>query len=186
MDMFLSRIAKLTASMPDTALPVPVEAPRSITPSQPLSMENFALTAGSALAGWAMAGLKSKVLGSDTVNGEPARSESAPPSQTQATKPVETPSELKGLGSQGNVDAWKDEDDDPWSNPSTRQRSAPTPHVQSLGMKLPAKNKNSVVEQVLEEEQRKSVEKDDDVGAWPELDDWDDDPKDDGWGFDDE
>jgi hypothetical protein len=136
-----------------------------------------------------MSGLKSKVLGSDGVNGD-IRPDSAPPTQTRFMKPLETPSELRGLGSQGDVDPWKDEefDDDSWNKPRGRQHSAPTPQVSNLGMKLAVKNKKSVAQQVVEEEQRKSVEDDGDgdTGTWPGLEDWDDDAKDDGWGFDDE
>src|SRR5271170_308551 len=127
MDVFLARIAKLTASMPDTALPAPVETPRSLTPSQPpSSSENFALTAGSALAGWAYSGLKKQVLGSDVINGE-IRPDSAPPSQTRFNKPLDTPNELRGLGSQGDIEPWKDEefDEDESTRPHARQKSAP-------------------------------------------------------------
>lgn len=190
----MARITKLTASMPDTALSAPVETPRSLTPSQPIAgSENFALTAGSALAGWAMSGLKSKVLGSDigSVNGD-MRPDSAPPTQTRFPIATETPDELRGLGSQGDVDPWKDEQfDDDWSGsgstakPSrSRQKSAPASQQRAGGMKLAVKAKKSVVEQVVEEEQRKSVEEEPDAGAWG-LDDWDDDSKEDGWGFDD-
>lgn len=193
METFLSRVTKLTASMPDTALPVPVDTPRSITPNQAPSSENFALTAGSALAGWAMTGLKNKVLGSDStpINGE-IRPDSAPPSQSRfvaKSSLLDTSSGLKGLGSQDDVDPWKDEDFDdqnlkPSSSFRSRQKSAPNPHVASLGMKLPVKSKMSVVEKVVEEEQRKSLE--DSMGAWPGMEDWEDDAKDDdGWGFDD-
>src|SRR5271170_6802789 len=146
MDVFLARIAKLTASMPDTALPAPVETPRSLTPSQPpSSSENFALTAGSALAGWAYSGLKKQVLGSDVVNGD-IRPDSAPPTQTRfSQKTLETPNELRGLGSQGDVDPWKDEefDEDEWSRPHARQKSAPAPRTWGLGMKLPFTKKKS-------------------------------------------
>ena len=198
MDVILARIAKLTASMPDTALPVPVETPRSLTPSQPPSTsENFALTAGSALAGWAYSGLKKQVLGSDVVNGAEIRPDSAPPSQTRFNKPLaDTPSELRGLGSQGDVDPWKDEefdedDGDAWGKLHGRQKSAPTMKTGGLsggGMKLPVSGskKKSVVEQVVEEEEKKVEE--DGAGAWPGLDDWDDEEgkdAEDGWGFDD-
>ena len=137
-----------------------------------------------------MSGLKTKVLGSDIVstNGD-TRPDSAPPIQTRFPGTTETPDELRGLGSQGDVDPWKDEqfDGDEWSNPKLhpRQKSAPTMQKQRNGggMKLPAKTKTkSVVDQVVEEEQRKSV--DEGAGAWG-LDDWEDDSKDDGWGFDD-
>ena len=84
MDTLLARIAKLTSSMPDTALPVPTDTPRSLTPNQASLSENFALTAGSTLAGWAISGLKSRVLG----EGE-SRPDSAPPSQTQVDTPAE-------------------------------------------------------------------------------------------------
>lgn len=173
METFLARIAKLTVSIPDTALPVPAEAPRSITPSA--VSENFAVAAGSALAGWAMSGLKAKVLGPE-INNEP-RSESAPPTQRRLPDLG-----FKGLGTEGDVDAWKDEesDEETWTKPiRTRQHNIPV----SQGMKLPVKHKKSVVEQVVEEEVSKSA---DDTSAWPELEDWDDDTKDDGWGFDDQ
>lgn len=133
-----------------------------------------------------MSGLKSKVLGSDTpINGE-IRSDSAPPTQSKFGRVTDTPTELKGLGTQGDIDAWKDEDFDDEkpmaSSFRSRQKSAPNPKGASLGMKLPVKNKMSVVEKVLEEEeQRKSLE-----AAWPGMEDWDDDANnDDGWGFDD-
>src|SRR5579871_369918 len=154
METFLTRIAKLTASMPDTALTVPVETPRSLTPSQQgPSTENFALTAGSALAGWAMSGLKSKVLGAD-INGE-LRPDSAPPTQTRFPRSTDTPEELRGLGSQGDVEPWKDEQfDDDWTSAApkarSRQKSAPASQGQRAGgMRLPAKSKKSVVEQVV-------------------------------------
>jgi hypothetical protein len=168
METFLQRITKLTSTMPDTALPIPAETPRSLTPSQP--PENFAVTASSVIAGWAMSSLKKQVLG----NGE-GRPDSAPPNQTRFV-----PVEMKGLGTMGDVDAWKDEELE-WGS-RVRQKSAPEPSVQSLGMKLPVKNKKSLVEKVVEEEERKSVE----VDEWPGLEEWgDDDEKDDGWGFDD-
>jgi hypothetical protein len=187
-ETFLARVTKMTASMPDTALTIPVETPRSLTPSQPaVTSDNFAFTAGTALAGWAMSGLKSKVLGSDImgINGD-GRPDSAPPSQSRFGKTTDTPDELRGLGSQGDVDPWKDEQfDDDWTSkpkPHARQKSAPVMQPRG-GMKLPTKAKKSVVEQVVEEEQRKSVDEDA-SGAWG-LEDWNDDPKDDGWGFDD-
>jgi hypothetical protein len=186
METFLARITKLTASMPDTALPVPVETPRSITPNQSSTTENFALSAGSALAGWAMAGLKSKVLGTD-VNGEP-RTDPATSTQSRSTKSGNT-SELRGSGIRSDVDAWKDDglDDDPWTKPKSPQKNTPAAYTSSSGMTLPVKNKKKVVEQVVEEEQRKSVDDDVNAGAWPVLDGWgDDDVKDDGWGFDDD
>ena len=176
MDTFLARIAKLTSSMPDTALPVPVDTPRSMTPNQAPSSENFALTAGSALAGWAISGLKSRVLGEGEI-----RPDSAPASQTQ----FDTPSGLRGLGAQGDVDAWKAQgfDDTRTNNGRSRQRSAVTPQVPKPGMKLPVKSKKSVAEMVVEEEKRKSFE---DTEEWPGMEDWEDDSKDDGWGFDDD
>jgi hypothetical protein len=191
METFLTRIIKLTASMPDSVLPVPAETPRSLTPNQP--SENLAFAAGSALAGWAISGLKKQVLGSESSNGD-VRPDSAPPTQSHFQRPLETPRELKGLGSDGDVDAWKDEvfDDFMDSRPQirARQQSAPTPKVKSLGMKLPAKSKKSVVEQVVEEEARKSVDVEDDVGAWPGLEDWDDEVNGEdaeaAWGFDDD
>jgi hypothetical protein len=184
MDTLLSRVAKFAATMADTALPIPAETPRSLTPSAtptPAS-ESFALQASSALAGWAMTGLKKSVLGSEITNGV-ERPDSAPPTQTRFR---DTPAELKGLGSQGDVDAWKDEefDEDMWTKPTvtprTRQKSAPA--SQTGGMKLVAKSKKSIIEKVVEEEAKKSVEEE---AAWPGLDDWEDDSKDDGWGFDD-
>jgi SCY1-like protein 1 len=179
MESFLVRIAKLTTSMADTALSTPVETPRSLTPSQP--SENIAFTAGSALAGWAISGLKKQVLGAE-LNGD-GRPESAPPSQSRFK--LETPNELRGLGSEGDVDAWNDEVFDEEGTKSwVRQKSAPESQGQRVGMKLPVKSKKSVVEQVVEEEERKSM---DDAGAWPGLEDWEDDSKeDDGWGFDDD
>ena len=175
MDTFLSRIAKLTSSMPDTALPVAVDTPRSITPNQAPSSENFALTAGSTLAGWAISGLKSKVLGEGEI-----RPDSAPPSQSR----FDTPSGLRGLGTQGDVDAWTDKefDNTRTNNGRSRQRTAPTPQVAKLGMKLPVKGKKSVAEMVVEEEKRKSLEE---TGDWPGMEDWEDESKEDGWGFDD-
>lgn len=175
MDTFLSRIAKLTSSMPDTALPVPVDTPRSTTPNQTSLTENFALTAGSTLAGWAISGLKSKVLGEGEI-----RPDSAPPSQTQ----FDTPSQLRGLGTQKDVDSWKYEEfDDLRTNNGSKQRSAPIPQVAKQGMKLPVKSKASVADMVVEEEKTKSLE---DTGEWPGMEDWEDDSKDDGWGFDDD
>jgi hypothetical protein len=185
MDTFLARIAKFAATMADTALPIPAETPRSLTPSAPTpATDGFALQASSALAGWAMTGLKKSVLGSEITNGV-ERPDSAPPTQTRFR---DTPQELKGLGSQGDVDAWKDEefDEDMWGKPTpapttsrTRQKSAPA--SQGVGMKLPVRSKKSIIEQVVEEERKGSV----DEAVWPGLDDWEDDSKDDGWGFDD-
>jgi hypothetical protein len=183
METFLQRITKLTASMPDTALPIPAETPRSLTPNTPSQpSESLAYTATSALAGWAISGLKKGVLGSESSNGD-IRPDSAPP--ILPTHRRETPVALKGLGSNGDVDAWKDDVfDDHWGKPRGRQQSAPV----SLGMKLPSKNKKSIVEKVVEEEERKSVDAEEDgAGAWPGLDDWEDDGGEvDGWGFDDE
>ena len=182
MDTFLSRIAKLTISMPDTALPLPVDTPRSITPNQAPSSENFALTASSSLAGWAISGLKSKVLGAD---GE-IRPDSAPPTQSRFA----TMSETRRLGSQSDVDAWNDEEvqDTPIAQKGGKQRNGPSTQNPKSGMKLPvAKNsKKTVVEMVLEEEKRKSLSEEN-TGPWPGMEDWEDDSKDDddGWGFDD-
>ena len=176
MDTFLSRIAKLTSSMPDTALPVPVDTPRSITPNQASSSENFALTAGSTLAGWAISGLKSKVLG----EGE-SRPDSAPPSQSR----FDTPSQSRGLRTQSDVDGWKYEefDDTRTNNGRSKRVNASNPQVAKQGMKLPIKSKKNVAEMVVEEEMGKSFE---DTGEWPGMEDWEDDSKDDGWGFDDD
>jgi hypothetical protein len=185
METFLTRISKLTASMPDSALPVPVDAPRSITPSHAPSSENFALTAGTMIAGWAMSGLKKQVLGNEPVpNG--IRSESAPP-RAQFGKQPDTPSELKGLGSEGDVNAWRDEefDDDVWNKKPQRPKQ-----TGNAGMKLHVKSKNRIAEKVVEEENSKAIEDEEgdnvtDVGAWG-LEDWDDDAaQDDNWGFDD-
>ena len=191
MDVFLARIAKLTASMPDTALPVPVETPRSLTPSQGPSSENFALTAGSALAGWAYSGLKKQVLGSDVVNGDNIRPDSAPPTQTRFQRPaLDESDKFRGLASQGDLDPPKDMelDEDEWGKPHQRQRiaAAVAPKTVGLGMKLPqVTSKKQVVEQIVLEEEEKSREEDG-AEAWPGLNDWDDDEgKDDGWGFDD-
>ena len=176
MDTFLSRIAKLTSSMPDTALPVPVDTPRSLTPNQASSSENFALTAGSTLASWAISGIKSKVLGDGEI-----RPDSAPSGQSRSV----TLSGLKGLGTQGDIDAWKDEefDNTPTNNGKSRQRTALSPQVTKLGMKLPVKSKKNVAEMVVEEEKKKSLEE---TRDWPGMEDWQDDSKDDGWGFDDD
>jgi hypothetical protein len=173
--------------MPDTALTTPVETPRSITPSVP-PPESFALQAGSAtlsagtaLAGWALTGLTKKVLGE---NGD-ARPESAPPTQSRfaKTKTADTPVELRGLGTAGDVDAWKDEEfDDSPGVGRTRQWSAPAVSGRAVGMKLGGGGKKgSVVEKVVEEERKKSLEEG--GAAWG--DDWDVDEKEDGWGFDD-
>ena len=132
-----------------------------------------------------MTGLKNKVLGTD-VNGE-SRPDQAPSTQSRPTK-LEVPSGLRGLGTRDDVDVWKDDefDDDASTKPKSQQKSTPTTRTQSSGMRLPSKSKKSVAEQVVEEEQRKSLDDDVDTGAWPGLDDWgEDDVKDDGWGFDD-
>lgn len=176
MDTLLARIAKLTSSMPDTALPVPVDTPRSLTPNQTSSSENFALAAGSTLAGWAISGIKSKVLG----EGE-TRPDSGPSSQTQ----FDTPSESGGSRTQGDGDAWKNEGfgDARTNNGRSRQRTTTTPQAPTLGMKLTVKSKKSVAEMVVEEEKGKSLEE---TREWQGIEDWEDDLKDDGWGFDDD
>jgi hypothetical protein len=181
METFLNRIAKLTASMPDSAMPTPVETSRSTTPSQATS-DNFALTAGTMIAGWAMSGLKKQVLGNDVNGNRPESASTQPP----VAKPLETPSELKGLGSVGDLETWREEefDDSRWN---TSQSQRPKQN-QNSGMKLHVKNKKSVVEKVVEEEKSKApeAEEEDSVesGAWG-FDEWDDDGND-GWGFDDE
>jgi len=186
MDVLLARIAKLTAAMPDTVLPVPAETPRSLTPSVG-GTETLVSSAGSA-ALWAVTGLTKKVLGSEisstSVNGNGVnRPESAPPTQSKfAIHPIEP--ELKGLGTAGDVDAWKDEefDDDDWKPSRQRQKSAPV--TEGRGMKLGGLRKEkSIVEKVVEEEERKSLEE---AGnAWGLNDDWDEGNGEDGWGFDD-
>ena len=188
-ETFLARIAKLTVSMADTALPVPAETPRSLTPS--VQAETFAASAGSA-ALWAMSGLTKKVLGSEissSTNGTSGmvvnRPDSAPPTQTKfAIHSIEP--ELKGLGTKGDVDAWKDEvfDDEDWKPSRQRQKSAPA--TEGRGMKLGGmKKEKSIIDKVVEEEeQRKSLEE---AGnAWGLDDNWDDEGNgEDGWGFDD-
>jgi hypothetical protein len=89
--------------------------------------------------------------------------------------------ELRGLGTAGDVDAWKDEefDDYPATGGRTRQRSAPA----QVGMKLGGGGKKgSVVEKVVEEERKRSLEE---GGGEAWADDWDVDDKEDGWGLDD-
>ena len=195
MDVLLARITKLTAAMPDTVLPVPAETPRSLTPSVG-GTETLVSSAGSA-ALWAVTGLTKKVLGSEisetSVNGNGVngngvngngvnRPESAPPTQSKfVIHPIEP--ELKGLGTGGDVDAWKDEEfDDDWKPSRQRQKSAPV--TEGRGMKLGSLRKEkSVVEKVVEEEERKSLEE---AGnAWGLNDDWDEGNGEDGWGFDD-
>ena len=122
-------------------------------------------------------------------NGD-VRPESAPPTQSRFNKVVastDTPAALKGLGATGDVDTWRDEefDEDPTTTRPTRQWSAPVSSVGKVSMKLggsAAGRKASVVDKVVEEEERKSV----DAGAtaaWE--DDWDVDDQEDAWGFDD-
>jgi len=175
--------------MPDTVLLTPAETPRSMTPSTQPS-ENFALSAGSAIAGWAITGLTKKVL-AVAENGD-VRPESAPPTQSRFNKfdtSKDTPTALKGLGATGDVDAWKDEefDDEPTTTHKSGQRSAPVSTMGKRSMKLggsAAGKKASVVDKVIEEEKRKSVDDGAETAAgWG--DDWDVDDKEDAWGFDD-
>jgi len=137
-----------------------------------------------------MTGLTKKVLESEissSTNGNGAgnnRPDSAPPTQSKfAISPIEP--ELKGLGTRGDVDAWKDEefDEDEWKPARQRQKSAPA--AEGRGMKLGGiKKEKSIVEKVVEEEERKSLEE---AGnAWGLNDDWGDEGNgEDGWGFDD-
>jgi len=175
--------------MPDTVLQTPAETPRSVTPSTQPS-ENFALSAGSAIAGWAITGLTKKVL-AVAENGD-ARPGSAPPTQSRFNKvdtSKDTPTAFKGLGTTGDVDAWKDEefDDEPTTTHKSSQWRAPVSSAGKRAMKLggsAAGKKASVVDKVIEEEKRKSV--DEGVGAAASWgDDWDVDDKEDAWGFDD-
>jgi hypothetical protein len=190
LETILARIKVLTVSMPDTALTTPAETPRPITPSAQ-SSENFALAAGSAtllagsaIAGWAITGLTKKVLG--TENGD-VRPESAPPTQSRFNvNKADTSAALRGTV--GDVDGWKDEevDDDLTKAGGTRQWSSPASSVGKVGMKLGggvAGNKASVVEKVVEEERKNSLDDSGAAAAWG--DDWEEDDKEDGWGFDD-
>jgi hypothetical protein len=134
-----------------------------------------------------MSGLKKQIMGSESSNGD-MRPDSAPPAQTRF--PRETPTGLRGLGSEGDVDPWAGEIDEGWK-PRVRQQSAP---VGGSGMKLAVRNKVSVVEKVVEEEEGKRESGEGDMGdmddgTWPGLEDWDDDndvQDENGWGFDDD
>jgi len=195
--------------MPDTALAPPTEGSRTATPT-PTSTD-YAMQAGTAIAGWAMSGIKSRVIGIGETGPAPVTRPDSAPATTTVTR--ETPVELRGLGSKGDLDEEFD-DDDTWVN--GRLKSEPTfargkttsttsnsgmnsggfgavgngRGIASAagGMKLggSANKKKSVAEQVVEEEElRKSM--DDGAAAWGALDDWSEDEQleDDGWGFDD-
>ena len=119
-----------------------------------------------------MASLKKQVLG----NGDIApRADSAPPVQTRSVPPPG----LKGLGSEEDVDSWVEASAGSYER--TRQKSAPE-SMRNTGMKLQSQKK-SLVEDIVEADQRKSIE--DETSGWPEMEDWgNEDDKDDGWGFD--
>jgi hypothetical protein len=132
--------------MPEGTSPAPT---RTTTPSVP-SQESTV----NVLAGWALTGLKSKLLVPDLhvpTNGA-AKS---------------TPAGLKGLGSQGDVNPWHEEE----------ENGAPARGNPVGGMKLSAKGKSVVEKVVLEEEEESN---------WPALEEWGDEEEKDGWGFDDE
>ena len=202
MDTFLSRISKLTASMPDTALAPPPDGSRTATPTP--SSTDFAMQAGSAIAGWAISGIKSRVIGIGEAPAPVARPDSAP---AMTTVSREMPVELRGLGSKGDLEEFED---DTWGNGRVKSDTSVRKAASSMsnstvnsggfgavanarsgavgGMKLGggANKKKSVAEQVVEEEElRKSI--DEGAAAWGALDDWNDDEQlqDDGWGFDD-
>jgi hypothetical protein len=183
MESLMSRISKLTAFMPDTALPVPAETPRSLTP-QPATSESFAMSAASAIGGWAMNSLKKQVLGNGDVVPRP---DSAPPGQTRFT----FPQGVKGSNS-GDVDALRDDGGNAGSKVRQNTTVAVGASTIGNGMKLQSQKK-TMPDKVVEEVERESVD-DEPEANWPGMEDWDDDEdanaaagdNGDGWGFGDD